>query len=168
MEFLFWSILFCVVMIIMAIVEALTVSMGIFIALSVLSAVLSVYMGFRASPTVGYSMLGVNTFLFPVCMFLTLKYLRSSPLMLDDAIAAGVPKEKRRQKPASDLMGQEGVALTDLRPAGTAQFGERRLDVVTDGKYVMAGQKVRVIKVSGFMTVVEPIAEAPSDEDDAN
>jgi membrane-bound serine protease (ClpP class) len=152
-------------MIIMAIVEALTVSMGIFIALSVLSGLMSVFMGFRASQTVGYTMLGVNAFLFPICFFLTMRYLRRSPMMLDDAIAAGVPKEKKRsKKAANELMGQEGVALTDLRPAGTAQFDEKRLDVVTDGKYVQAGQKVRVIKVSGFMTVVEP-CEVPSEED---
>ena len=167
MEFLFYSILFCVVMIIMAIVEALTVSMGIFIALSILSALVSVYMGFRASPTVGYSMLAVNAFLFPVCMFLTLKYLRHSPLMLDDDIAAGVPKQKKRPaKAPNELMGQEGVALTDLRPSGTAEFGDKRLDVVTDGKYVQAGQKVRVIKVSGFQTIVEPCGPAPDAEEE--
>ncbi len=166
MEFLFWSILFCAVMVIMAIVEALTVSMGIFIALSVLSALLSVYMGFRASATVGYTMLGVNTLIFPLCIFYTLKYLRSSPLTLDDDITAGVPKKKRRVKPDDELLGQEGVALTDLRPSGTVQFGDRRLDVVTDGKYVLANRKVRAIKVDGFMTVVEPIEEPGEDDPD--
>lgn len=156
MEFLFWSILFAVVMVIMAIVEALTVTMGFFTALAFLSAILSVFMAFRASDTVGYSMLAVNMVLFPLSLYLTLHYLRRSPMMLDSEVTAGVPKEKKTVKPPDELMGREGVALTCLRPSGTAQFGERRIDVVTDGKFVEAGTKVRVIKVNGMVVLVEP------------
>ena len=38
-----------------------------------------------------------------------------------------------------DLVGQDGVAVTDLRPAGTAQIGAERVDVVTEGEYVQSG-----------------------------
>ena len=53
-----------------------------------------------------------------------------------------------------DLVGQEGVALTDLRPAGTARFGAERLDVVTEGEYVSQGSTVRVVRSEGYRHVV--------------
>lgn len=61
--------------------------------------------------------------------------------------------------PADDLgalLGQVGTAITTLRPAGTAEFGERRVDVVTDGIYLDAGTSVRVARVEGVRVVVEP------------
>jgi membrane-bound serine protease (ClpP class) len=56
----------------------------------------------------------------------------------------------------SELVGQEGVALTDLHPSGTARFGGERLDVVSDGGYVARGQRVRAIRAEGYRLVVLP------------
>ena len=58
----------------------------------------------------------------------------------------------------ADLVGQEGVALTDLRPAGTAGFGAERVDVVTEGEYVSQGAPVRVVRSEGYRHVVIPVA----------
>ncbi len=57
----------------------------------------------------------------------------------------------------TDLLGQTGVALSDLRPAGVVRLGDSRLDVVTDGEFVPAGTRVRVVQVDGFRVVVEPL-----------
>ena len=56
--------------------------------------------------------------------------------------------------PRTDLVGQDGVALTDLRPAGTARIGSERIDVVTEGEYVAQGSAVRVIRSEGYRHVV--------------
>ncbi len=53
-----------------------------------------------------------------------------------------------------DLLGLEGIALTDLRPAGTAQIGPERVDVVTEGEYVPQGRTVRVVRSEGYRHVV--------------
>lgn len=53
-----------------------------------------------------------------------------------------------------NLLGAVGTALTDLHPAGTAQFGERRVDVVTSGEFITRGTSVRVIQVEGPRVVV--------------
>jgi membrane-bound ClpP family serine protease len=55
-------------------------------------------------------------------------------------------------------LGAEGRALTPLRPSGSALFERARLDVVTDGVYVDAGEPIRVIEISGARVVVEKIA----------
>jgi membrane-bound serine protease (ClpP class) len=57
----------------------------------------------------------------------------------------------------SELVGQEGVALTDLHPSGTARFGGERLDVVSEGGYVARGQRVRAIRAEGYRLVVLPV-----------
>jgi len=54
----------------------------------------------------------------------------------------------------ADLTGREGVALTDLRPSGTARLDGRRIDVVADGEFIPAGTSVRVVRVEGFRVVV--------------
>lgn len=59
-----------------------------------------------------------------------------------------------------DLVGVEGVALTDLRPSGTGVFGEERVDVVSDGPYVPAGTPIRIVRAEGYRHVVAPILAA--------
>lgn len=55
------------------------------------------------------------------------------------------------------LLGQEGVALTILRPAGSAEFDGKRLDVVTEGNFIESGSKIKVVGVEGRRIVVEKI-----------
>ncbi|HLO04286.1 MAG TPA: NfeD family protein [Symbiobacteriaceae bacterium] len=57
------------------------------------------------------------------------------------------------------LVGQSGEALTALRPAGTAQFGEQRVEVLTEGEFVSAGTPVRVLRVQGARVVVRSTAD---------
>jgi membrane-bound serine protease (ClpP class) len=59
--------------------------------------------------------------------------------------------------PRADLVGQDGIALTDLRPAGTAQIGPERVDVVTEGEYVPQGGAVRVVRSEGYRHVVRGV-----------
>lgn len=64
---------------------------------------------------------------------------------------------------AKVTVGQEGRALSPLHPAGTALFGEERVDVVTDGTYVEADSPLRVVEVSGARVVVEKINAVSED-----
>lgn len=59
------------------------------------------------------------------------------------------------------FLGQEGVARTMLRPAGTAEFGGERLDVVTSGDLVPQGTRIRVVRVEGGRVVVERVEDGP-------
>ncbi|BDG61414.1 NfeD family protein [Caldinitratiruptor microaerophilus] len=58
------------------------------------------------------------------------------------------------------LVGARGVAVTPLRPAGVAVFGDRRVDVVTQGEFVPPGQTVEVILVEGTRVVVRAAGSA--------
>jgi membrane-bound serine protease (ClpP class) len=52
------------------------------------------------------------------------------------------------------LQEQEGVALTPLRPAGTARFDGRKIDVVAESDFIEAGEAVRVVQAEGMRVVV--------------
>ena len=59
-----------------------------------------------------------------------------------------------------ELLGQTGEALTTLRPSGRAQFGERVVDVVSEGSYIERGEQVEVLKVAGNRVVVHLVGAA--------
>jgi membrane-bound serine protease (ClpP class) len=58
----------------------------------------------------------------------------------------------------NDLVGQEGVSVTDLRPAGMAQVAGERLDVVTEGEYIPAGRRIKVIRSEGYRHIVNAVS----------
>ena len=59
-----------------------------------------------------------------------------------------------------ELLGCEGVALTPLRPAGTAEIAGRAVDVVSDSQYLAAQTPLRVLSVRGSRVVVEALEKA--------
>jgi membrane-bound serine protease (ClpP class) len=52
------------------------------------------------------------------------------------------------------LIGKEGEATSELRPAGFATFDKKRVDVVTQGEMIAKGERVRVIDVKGNRVIV--------------
>lgn len=56
---------------------------------------------------------------------------------------------------AVTLVGREGAATTDLRPAGRAEIDGEPFDVVTEGDFIEAGVRVRVVKVEATRIIVE-------------
>jgi len=57
-----------------------------------------------------------------------------------------------------NLIGAEGIALTTLRPAGTAEINGKRVDVITDSEYVQQGSRIIVERVEGIKVVVKAIS----------
>lgn len=53
-----------------------------------------------------------------------------------------------------ELLNEEGIALTPLRPSGTALLRGKRTDVVTEGGFVEKGTPVRVVQIEGNRVVV--------------
>jgi membrane-bound serine protease (ClpP class) len=68
--------------------------------------------------------------------------------------------------PARDrgFLGRTGIALSPLRPAGIADIGGARVDVVSDGSFIDAGAEILVTQVDGNRVVVRrasPRQESP-------
>ncbi|MGQ9692379.1 MAG: NfeD family protein [Thermaceae bacterium] len=73
-------------------------------------------------------------------------------LVLESAIL-----EHATQSPVE--IGAVGTALTDLRPAGVARFGDKRVDVVAQGQFIPKGSRIRVVEIDGPRVVVEQVEE---------
>ncbi|MGM8213518.1 NfeD family protein [Virgibacillus sp. W0430] len=56
-----------------------------------------------------------------------------------------------------DLIGKKGVAVTPLRPSGTALIDNERLDVVTEGSFIDVNKKITIVKVEGMRIVVREL-----------
>jgi membrane-bound ClpP family serine protease len=55
------------------------------------------------------------------------------------------------------FMDKEGIATSVLRPTGIADFDGVRLNVSSEGDYIPAGTKVRIIKVEGAKILVKAL-----------
>lgn len=57
----------------------------------------------------------------------------------------------------TELLGQIGVTLTPLRPAGVMRLNDERIDIVSDGGFINANESVKVIEVEGSKIVVTKV-----------
>jgi membrane-bound serine protease (ClpP class) len=60
-------------------------------------------------------------------------------------------------------LGDSGVCVSILRPAGKVQFGDRYVNVVSEGGWIEAGTRVDVVEVAGNRIVVRPHSQAAPD-----
>lgn len=62
-------------------------------------------------------------------------------------------------------LGRTGLAVSPLRPAGIADMGHARVDVVSDGEFIDAGTPIEVTRVDGNRIVVRRASppQEPSD-----
>jgi membrane-bound serine protease (ClpP class) len=77
-------------------------------------------------------------------------------LVLDTGLSTlggyGSAPERDRQ-----WLGRQGTAASPLRPAGIAELGGERVDVVSQGEWIDAGAPIEVIRVEGNRIVVRQV-----------
>jgi len=81
--------------------------------------------------------------------------LRNSKLVLSET-----ESNEAGYRSAEDMnvfVGREGTATSVLRPTGIADFDGVRLNVSSEGDFVQAGTKVRIISVEGQKILVRPL-----------
>ncbi len=110
-----------------------------------------------------------STVFFGVAFWFWLKYLHKLPLAKQMFLQEDGSDWHGTDAKNKDLLGREGVAQTTLRPSGFATIDDERVDVVTQGEMVPAGEAVKVIEVEGNRIVVaaadSPAAQAVSSFD---
>lgn len=65
--------------------------------------------------------------------------------------------DAREAADAAFRIGDQGLTVTALRPAGKARFGDETLDVLTDGSFVRSGIPVRIDDIQGSRILVSQI-----------
>lgn len=145
------------------ILEVFLVSFGALSVIAIAMGVAGVLLAFQESTAYGWTMVGVLFVGAPAALWGAFKvlpklpfarglYLRK-PELTDQERHAGVSAR-------SELIGAIGEATSQLRPAGTAVFHGEPVDVVTTGRLLPQGAKVRVVSVTGNRIVVEEVETA--------
>jgi membrane-bound serine protease (ClpP class) len=77
-------------------------------------------------------------------------------LILQSALPVG-GGESLETEGSRRWLGRKGSTLSALRPAGIALMDGERVDVVSEGEFVEAGQVVEAVRVDGNRVVVRPL-----------
>jgi len=146
--------------------------MGIFGVLGLMGVLTGVYMSLLGGlPTTGdftraAGVLAWALTLVVVSSWILLRRLPSSRRLTTLGIFLGEESSRetgytsaaRRQ----ELVGIEGLAVTDLRPAGSGEFGDERLDVVSESEWIEAGTPIRIVASEGYRHVVRRVRSKTS------
>ena len=100
--------------------------------------------------SVMWVVLGVLLILIGSLYFITsTNRKKKNPLILTSSI------NESDQASAHELsLNDEGIALTELRPAGSAMFFERKYDVLTSGEFIEKNARIKILKIEGNKIIV--------------
>jgi membrane-bound serine protease (ClpP class) len=156
----YWVLVLFVFGIALMLVEAFMPGFGVFGVSGLISTLVSIVLA-AVSVQTGMVMLLVSFLLAGVFSYFSFRFfagrgaLRHIILSEEERVELGytAPLDQK------NLVGLEGVALTTLRPSGAAEIEGRRIDVVSDGAYIPAGEKLIVDRVEGVRVIVRRINE---------
>lgn len=131
--------------------------MGVMGLLVLLAAVIMAFITYGAA-TGAYMALAL-VLLSGISVFLWAKYFPKTRLGKGMTLAEDGKSFKSARAELANLVGQEGVTQSDLRPGGIALIASKRVDVLAEGIMVPAGTQVTVIKVQGNRVIVRSKSE---------
>lgn len=108
---------------------------------------------------VGLGMAVCVTALVGIVVSVSLRSLNSGKMAKSEFVLEGTEENNNTEERAriQKLVGQEGIALTALRPVGLAELTEGRRNVQSDGEFIEKGAKIRVQRVSGTTVYVKRV-----------
>ncbi|MEW9701605.1 NfeD family protein [Paenibacillus sp. SI8] len=147
--------------IVLLILELVVPSFGILSVLGAICLFGGVLMA-ASDPKEAAIMLGVALLIAVIAIAFAIKYFKHRGIWNRFILKEQLTTEKGfiSSPDHSYLVGMKGEALTPLRPAGTAQIGGERVDVVADGTFIANGKSVLVIQVEGTRVVVREIDQS--------
>lgn len=102
----------------------------------------------------GYKVLIATGIATAVLLYIAFKKGAWSRFSLQDTSHAKVNEGLTQALAAGD----EGTAVSALRPMGTAEFKDKVFEVKTNGDYLAAGSRVRIVQIQANEILVEPIS----------
>lgn len=154
--------------------EILTPSFGVLGLMGAGALIGAVVTGFSLHASVGWFLLIGLVVATPIYIFLLIKWLPSSRLgkqVFLGKAPSGSGEGTPQAAGLEALIGSEGVAATDLRPAGKIRIDGCRIEARAESTVIDRGKPVRVIDATGTEVVVREIepatGEAGQTEQDA-
>jgi membrane-bound serine protease (ClpP class) len=138
-------------------------SLGVFGLLAGTCILAADWMAFQEGPIQGWSFVIATIVLVPLVITQALRVLPQTRFGKRMYLAGPVTEGGPAVPDHHALIGQAGVAMTDLRPAGTVRVGDARVSVVALGGFLDAGTPVVVAAVEGTEIKVRRAAVESAD-----
>lgn len=126
--------------------EMLLPSHGLLGVLACLAFGGTVFYCFKAGPVLGAGVLAIMVVASPFVFMWMMRMWPKTPVGKRIVLDATVPRPPQAPKIA---VGEQGRTVTDLRPSGECDFGEDRVDVISEYGLIDAGTVVTVVGHEG-------------------
>jgi len=83
------------------------------------------------------------------------RFVLRSSLKTDEGLLAREGEQRAR------YLGKPGIAVTPLRPTGVAEIDGERIEVVTEGDFISAGSRIKVVAMDRRKYFVRIATDAP-------
>ena len=126
----------------------------------VLEVITLVMTWFEHGPIATLAMLLIVLLVLAIAISASLRSIASGRLSKSSLVHADTESNEDGYRSVEDLavfMDKEGTATSVLRPTGIADFDGVRLNVSSEGDFIPAGTKVRIIKVEGAKILVRAL-----------
>ena len=115
---------------------------------------------FEHGPVATLIMLLIVLLVLAIAISTSLRSITSGRLSKSSLVHSETENNEEGYRSTQDLavfMGKEGTASSVLRPTGIADFDGVRLNVSSEGDFIAAGTRVRIIKVEGAKILVRAL-----------
>jgi len=145
------------------VLEVFVVSFGALSVVAIAMGVGGVILAFQESTAYGWTMIAVLFVGSPASLWGAFRVLPKLPFARGLYLRKPDLSDRERHAAVSartELIGSIGEATSQLRPAGTAVIHGEPVQVVTTGRLLPQGARIRVVEVTGNRIVVEEVESA--------
>jgi len=159
-----WAIAIIALALVLFFLEVLLPSGGLLGVLAGGGLVVGIGMLFYADTTTGILGTIIALVALPFVLGFGLKILPHTPIFRAITLHNQQPARSPLGRDADGTVpevrpGDRGRAITELRPVGTCQVGNRRIECLASHGVIAAGHDIRVVSVDGMQTKVEEVQE---------
>ena len=144
--------------VIFIIIEILTPTIGLLAGIGVVAILYSLILAMGGDINAIY-MMAISLVIAIIIFAVILKKLPSSRLWKKLILTNTSSTEQGyvSSMDYSKYLNKEGVVLSELRPSGSVEINGVPVDVVSEGKFISKGEKVRVVKIEGVRIIVRRV-----------
>ncbi|WP_303691851.1 NfeD family protein [Megamonas hypermegale] len=144
--------------VIFIIIEILTPTIGLLAGIGVVAILYSLILAMGGDINAIY-MMAISLVIAIIIFAVILKKLPSSRLWKKLILTNTSSTEQGyvSSMDYSKYLNKEGVVLSELRPSGSVEIDGVPVDVVSEGKFISKGEKVRVVKIEGVRIIVRRV-----------
>ncbi len=153
-----YQIVIFIVGVIFIIIEILTPTVGLLAGIGVVAIFYSLILAMGGDINAIYMMV-ISLVIAIIIFAIIIKKLPSSKLWKKIILTNTSSTEQGYVSSVdySQYLNKEGIVLTELRPSGSVEIDGVPVDVVSEGKFISKGEKVRVVKIEGMRIIVRKV-----------